>query len=468
MRRRTLIRDRETALEFAVDAYVYLYPLVLLDLTRRLMTSVDGPGRAPANVFAHVRPALPGGFRDVVRPSFDVLCSFAWLDVSRGPVIVSVPDAGDGYYLLPMIDMWSDLVAVPGTRTGGNWPADYAVVGPKWEGDLPEHARRIDVPTPHVWIVARIQPDGRAPGARDDFQSGLTITPLSRFGRHRHLWLHRGRRPDPFVDLEATPVEQVDAMSAPEFFTRGAELLRRNPPHVHDHAVLQRIERIGLVAGEHLDLRALPRAVSESLTPALARGRFELHSRLRRLGQVRNGWQVCAGTMGAWGTDYFKRAVVARHFLGASMPEDVVQSTAFVDAMDRPLNGRYRYNLRFQPSAHPPVRALWSLTAYDERGYAAPNAIDRYALGSQDELERSRDGSIELAIQYSPPRHVPATNWLPCPAGAFNLCLRLYRPEPEALDHTWEPPPVRRHEEPRVVLARRRPAADTVQQTAVS
>jgi hypothetical protein len=136
--------------------------------------------------------------------------------------------------------------------------------------------------------------------------------------------------------------------------------------------------------------------------------------------------------------------------------------------MDRPLHGRYCYTLRFPPHAHPPVRALWSLTAYDEHGYAVPNAIDRYSLGSQDELEAGRDGSIELAIQPGPPRHVPAANWLPCPPGAFNLSLRLYRPEPEALDHTWEPPPVRRHEEFQVVRARRRPAADTERSTAVS
>jgi hypothetical protein len=462
VRRRTLIRDRETALEFAVDAYVYLYPLVLLDLARRLTTNVEGPGRAPANVFAHVGGRLPGSFRDVVRPDFDLLHSFAWLDVSRGPVIVSVPDAGDRYYLLPMIDMWSDLVAVPGTRTAGNWPADYAVVGPGWEGQLPERVRRIDAPTPYVWIVGHIQPDGRQAAAVDEFQSSLKITPLSRVQRHRRLWRHHGRRrPDPFVQPGLTPVEQVDAMSAPEFFTRGAELLRRNPPHVHDHAVLQRIERIGITAGEPLDLRALPRAVSQALPVALARGRFELHSRLRRIGQVRNGWQVCDESMGAWGTDYLKRAAVARHFLGSSMPEDVVQATAFVDGASRPLDGAHRYTLRFAPHELPPVRALWSLTAYDADGYAVPNPTDRYALGSQDALERGPDGAIALTIQQSAPRHGLTANWLPCPAGPFNLCLRLYRPEPEALDHTWIPPAVCRDErqaQPRV-LARRRTGA---------
>ena len=454
MRRRTLIRDVETALEFAVDAYVYLYPLVLLDLTRRRMTSGDGIGRAPVNRFAHVTGPLPPDFRDIVRPSFDTLHSFAWLDLRRGPVVVSVPDAGDRYYLMPVIDMWSDLVAVPGTRTGGNWPTDYAVVGPGWAGELPERVRRIDAPTPYVWVTGRIRPD--AAGVEgDDFQTGLAITPLSRWRRpHLRLRLAR-RRPDVSADLVTPPVEQVAAMSAEEFFARGAELLQLHRPHVHDHCVLERSERIGLVAGEPFDLRALPRAVAEVLPAAVAQARFELDRRSRRLGRRRNGWQVCADTMGAWGTDYVKRATVARDFLGAVMPEDVVHVAAFVDDADRPLEGAYGYTLRFALHQQPPVRALWSLTAYDARGYAVQNAIDRYALGSRDALERAPDGSLELTIQHSPPKRAPTANWLPCPSGPFNLCLRLYRPEPEALDDTWVPPPVKRLDE--TVSARVRP-----------
>jgi hypothetical protein len=467
VRRRTLIRDAETALEFAVDAYVYLYPLVLLDLTRRVATGVPGPdesvGRAPANAFAHVASPLPPTFRDVVRPSFDTLHSFAWLDVTKEPVVVSVPDAGDRYYVLSMIDMWSDLVAAPGTRTAGNWPAEYAVVPRGWDGDLPEQLRPIEAPTAYIWIVGRIE---RGCGG-DEFQSALRIALLSRWGgqRHRRLSLHQGRnRPDPLVDPSVSPVDQVDEMSASEFFVRGVELLRRNLPHVHDHAVLQRIERIGIVPGEPLDLRALPRAVTRALSEALVRGRQELDFRARWLGRIHNGWQVCNGTMGTWGTDYLKRAAVARHFLGAGMCEDVVQSSAFVDDSTRALDGAHAYRLVFASHDEPPAHVLWSLTAYDENGYVVPNAIDRYALGSRDPLERGPDGSLELAIQHSPPRHGPASNWLPCPAGRFNLCLRLYRPERDALDDTWSPPPMRRSDEraarPRPPqTAARRPAA---------
>jgi hypothetical protein len=438
VKRRTLIRDAETAGEFAADAYVYLYPLVLMDATRRRMTNVAAadeiPGRAPPNVFAHVSHLPPSGLRDVVRPSLDALHSYAWVDVSRGPVVVSVPDGCDGYYLLPTFDMWSDLVAVPGTRTSGNWAADYAIVGRGWQGELPERVCRIDAPTPILWIVGRVQYGCRC---ADDFRSALTITPLGRD--------HPPREPDLDLDLCTPAVEQVDAMSAAEFFARGAELMALHPPHVHDHAVLQRIERIGIVAGEPFDSGRLPRAVSEALPAAVARARFELHRRWSRLGWKRNGWLVCSRAMGAWGTDYLKRAAVARFSPGAVMPEDVVQAIALVDGLDRPLEGRHRYTLRFPPQGRPPVLAFWSLTAYDEDGYVVPNELDRYALGSADELEVGRDGSLELAIQHAAPDDPPSANWLPCPPGRFNLCLRLYRPERDVLDDAWTPPPVVRH-----------------------
>jgi hypothetical protein len=358
--------------------------------------------------------------------------------VSREPVIVSVPDAGDGYYLLPMFDMWSDLVAVPGTRTSGNWPADYAVVGRGWDGELPAQVRRIDAPTPYLWVVGHVQQGCRC---SDDFRSGMTVTPLSRRGaRDRPDDARRRVRRD--VDASAPAVELVDAMTAEEFFTRGAALMSLHPPHVHDHAVLQRIERIGIVAGEPFESGMLPQAVFGALPAAVARSRFDLHRRWNRLGRERDGWRVHAGTMGAWGTDYLKRAAVARFSPGAVMPEDVVQSVS------RPLDGRHGYTLRFPPQGAPPALAFWSLTAYDEDGFVPPNELDRYVLGSRDELEFGPDGSLELAIQNTAPEDDPRANWLPCPPGRFDLCLRLYRPERDVLEDSWAPPPVVRRELP--------------------
>jgi hypothetical protein len=235
-------------------------------------------------------------------------------------------------------------------------------------------------------------------------------------------------------------------MTGAEFFARGAELMALHPPHPHDHAVLQRLERIGIVAGEPFDSRLLPEAVSGALSAAVARGRFEVHRRWSCVGRKRNGWLVCSTAMGSWGADYLKRAAVARFSPGAVTPEDVVQSFAFADELGRRFDGGHSYTLRFEPQERPPVLASWSLTAYDEDGYVVHNELGRHALGSRDELEVGPDGSVELAVEHAPPVGTPAANWLPCPPGRFNLCLRLYRPERDVLDDAWAPPALVRRE----------------------
>jgi hypothetical protein len=442
MRRRSLVRDRSRAYELAIEAHQYLYPLVLMDVTRRQATGVQTAdevvGRAPPNTFAHLRCFPPVDYHDVPRPNLDVLYSFAWLDVTAGPVILSIPDAGDRYYTLPMYDMWSDVFASPGTRTSGNGPAEYALVETGWRGDLPDHARRIEAPTPYVWIIARMQCDGEDDyGYVNRFQDGMKITVVPD-GRPP-----RRARVETEVD-DATPAfALVDAMEPLAFLTYATELLQLHPPHPTDHAVLQRMERLGIVVGERLDPAKMPRAALESLRSAFAESKLNLFRRSKELGWTRNGWLMNTETMGAWGSDYLKRATVDRIGLSAASPEDIIYPTAFVDDHGRPLHGSARYAMRFERHELPPTQAFWSLTVYDDDGYVPPNEFGKYLLRDRDPLEFAADGSLQVVIQRRPPEGLPRANWLPCPYETFNLCLRLYWPAPEALDRTWAPPPVR-------------------------
>jgi len=110
----------QEAYEIGMGAYIYLYPLVTMDVTRRNHINHE-PGRmqgfGPMNMFHHFRTYPKADDRDVVRPNFDTLYSRGWLDLTDGPVIVSVPDTAGRYYLMPMIDMWTDVFAVPGARS---------------------------------------------------------------------------------------------------------------------------------------------------------------------------------------------------------------------------------------------------------------------------------------------------------------------------------------------------------------
>lgn len=135
----------------ATEAYVYLYPLITMDVTRRQATNVSdhtSTGRAPTNTFAHMRHFPDASFRDVVRPNFDTLYSAAWIDLTKGPAVISAPDTKGRYYLLPMLDMWSDVFAVPGRRTTGTGAAKFALVPPGWTGAIPAGTTRINAPTP--------------------------------------------------------------------------------------------------------------------------------------------------------------------------------------------------------------------------------------------------------------------------------------------------------------------------------
>jgi len=155
----------QAAQQIAKEAYQYLYPLVLTDITRRVSTNVEPgvrPGFGPMNAWSHFRAFPPGDFKEVVRPNFDTLYSMLWLDLTNEPVILSVPDSGGRYYLLPILDMWTDVVAVPGKRTSGTGAGHFALTGPGWTGQLPADVTPIRVSTPYAWVIGRTQTDGTA------------------------------------------------------------------------------------------------------------------------------------------------------------------------------------------------------------------------------------------------------------------------------------------------------------------
>lgn len=435
--------DRSTADQIAIEAYVYLYPLVLMERTRRQATNVEAPGeilgRGPADSFAHFREFPPVEFRDVVKPNFDTLYSPAWLDLREEPRIVSVPET-DWYYLMPVYDMWSDIFACPGTRVDGGVAADYAICGPGWEGALPDGVVRLQAPTPWAWTIVRTKASPDTYERVRAFQDRLAITPLSQ-------WPGPAAAPrgvvDPAVDGKTPPLRQVFALDAARFFGEASELLKTVPPHVNDTPVLGRMARLGIVPGEPFDLGAAPEPARAALEAAVPAAIEKITARQRTIAHPVDGWMSITENIGAWGTGYLKRACVDLIGLGANLAEDAVYPVSYVDADGDPYDGANRYVLHFDADALPPARAFWSLTMYEEEGFQVPNPIQRFAIGDRDALEFNPDGSLDLRISASEPEQGTA-NWLPAPPGPFNLCLRLYYPEASVLDGSWTPPGVRK------------------------
>ena len=424
------------ARRIGVEAYVYLYPLVTMDVTRRQMTNLVAgvkPGFGPMNQFQHVRQFPPAEFRVVVRPNFDTLYSSAWLDLRAEPIVVSLPDAADRYYLLPILDMWTDVFAVPGKRTTGTGEQHYAIAAPGWQGDAPAGVEVIHAPTPMVWIIGRTQTNGPADyAAVNAMQDGITAQPLSTWG---------GEPPvvaaaiDASTDMETDPLAQVNAMPAADYFRYGAELMQLHPPHATDWSQLARMRRIGF---------GLDPALQDALGGVPQEAQALMREKLPTLARVANGWQLNTDTMGVYGDYYLKRAIIAMVGLGANPAEDAVYPLAVADADGRPLDGGSDYVLHFERDELPPVDAFWSVTMYDGEGFQAANELDRFAIGDRDDLGYNADGSLDLFLQHESPGDGKTSNWLPAPRGPLGVTMRLYAPQAEVLDGRWAPPAIRR------------------------
>jgi hypothetical protein len=435
----------QEAQEIAVEAYIYLYPLVIMDATRQQMTNMaagERPGFGPMSTFSHMRAFPPVEFKSVPWPNFDTLYSLAWLELTSEPVIVSVPDTGGRYYLLPLQDMWTDVFAVPGKRASGTQAGHFAVVPPGWQGELPAGVRRIDAPTPYVWIIGRTQTNG--PGdyqAVNKVQDGYAVTPLSRWGQEP---LPVTPTIDPAVDMTTPPVQQVHRMPAAAYFAHAAELLKLHRPHLTDWSILARLRRIGIEAGKSFDIETLDPQIKQALERGATAGLQAMQAKVPTLARLVNGWQVNTDSIGVYGNYYLKRATLAMIGLGSNPPEDAIYPLAFADGDGEPLNGDHDCVLHFDKQELPPVNAFWSVTLYDRDGFQVANPLNRCALGDRDPLGYNADGSLDLLIQHQSPGPEREANWLPAPRGPLALLMRLYEPRAEVLDGRWEPPGVRR------------------------
>ncbi|MDD7939119.1 DUF1254 domain-containing protein [Actinomycetospora lutea] len=426
----------------AAEAYAYLYPLVTMDVTRMQLTDTSTPatGHTTPNTITHLREFPSAEFRTVVAPNFDTLYSSAWIDLADGPLLLEVPDSGGRYYLLPMLDMWTDVFAAPGWRTTGTEASRFVIAPPGWTGQAPDGAQVLRATTSVAWMIGRTQTNGPADyAAVNAFQDGLVLTALD--GTPPTTRVRPSVAPAG-LDLAHEPLAVVNGLEGVEFFTYAARLLAVHPPHATDFSVLARMAAIGIVPGEEFDAAAHDpdriAAIDEGAKAAL-----ELqHAAVARLGRIVNGWTMNTETMGVYGNDYLKRAIITMIGLGANAAEDAVYPMALADADGAPIVGEKDYVQHFAAEELPPVKAFWSVTMYDDDGFQAPNALDRFALGDRDPLHRNPDGSIDLYYGPTDPGGERTANWLPAPAGPLRIMLRLYAPGPTVLDGTWAPPPV--------------------------
>lgn len=437
----------DEAYEIAKEAYVYAYPLMLTHTTLQKLSNFaepkEGDAFGPPNQFNHARAFPNPDDKIVIRENVDTLYSAATLDLKAEPVVLTVP-ATDRYFMLPMLSLWTDVFAVPGTRTTGkNMARDFLVAGPQWSGDVPAGLEVIKSPTRYVWIIGRTQTNGAADYENvHKVQDGYKLTPLSAWGKGDYV--PAKGQVDPSVDMRTPPPEIVDKMDAATFFGRFAELLKDNPPNQVDYPMTHRLERVGFKVGESFDLAAAPEAIRQAFERAYGDGKALVAAEGNKAAGIGGKGWVYTTRSGAYGVDYLYRAAIAQCCVGENLPQDAVYPALSSDSEGEPLDGNGNYVLHFDKGKLPPVDAFWSVTAYDAEGYMIPNVLKRQAIGDRDKLVANADGSVDLYIQADSPGKEKEPNWLPVAKAPFTLLMRLYSPREEFLEGNWAPPAVTR------------------------
>jgi hypothetical protein len=428
---------------YGTEAYIYGFPMVMMDLTRETSTAVPSAGEftAPPNQFSVMTHYPDASFRAVARTGLDTLFAVSWADLEKEPLVLSTPDTGGRYYVIALFDMWSNVFASIGKRTTGTAAGNFLLAGPNWQGSTPPDVKQVfRSPTRFVWVNGQMQADGPKDYEGVTFlQKQYKLTPLSAWGTPytppATVPVTSG------VDTRTPPITQVQQMDANAYFGRLARLMKDNPPAAADAAMIEKLRKLGIQPGQSFDFSKIDSGAAWGLGHAMSA--FALLERGVKQLKTVNGWIVMPKNMADYGTDYTTRAGIALVGLGAIQPHDVVYPTAFSDGENKPLDGANRYVLHFAKDQTPPTNATWSVSLYDPQGFYAPNAINRYDLAEWMPLQYNADGSLDLYIQADAPGAEREANWLPAPRGPFNLTIRNYWPKEAVLDGNYSLPPVK-------------------------
>ena len=422
----SLTRERQIR-RIAAEAYVYGYSV----LAEKRVIDVF-----PPNTLINVTRLATPTERLVPAPNVDTVYTVARLVPGGGSEIVHVPAEHGRYYVLQLLDAYTNTFGYIGRRVTGGGAGNFALTGPGWRGRIPAGVRRIRAPTPTVWLLGRTFVNGPADlPAVNAIQHQYAVSTLPGDVRLPSVFLPQSTLMPPPLPTGLAYLDALDAAMA------------QDPPPRSDGELLRRLASVGIAPGRVVSREHLGATTLSALTAGLRDGQSEILAYARRLKLTserrHNGWVIPPPATGDYGQNFLLRAYVAMVALGANTPAEAIYPLAFVDRDLAPLTGAHRYVLHFAPGELPPVNAFWSLTMYDQNHFLGPNPIDRYAIRDRTAgRHRNRDGSLDILLQHSPPRR--RANWLPAPAGPFVLALRLYQPKPPVLEGRWRLPTITR------------------------
>jgi hypothetical protein len=431
--------------DIATLAYIWGFPLVTMERQFNFVTSPNippGVGRGPPNMKSSSTCAtelVNASITDVVSPNSDTLYCPVQFDLSKEPVVIVVPPIEDRYYSFEFLDAYTNDFIYLGTRATGSSGGTYLLAGPDWKGQVPEGMIKIWSPTNLAWLITRTLVKGPADvpnvvAIQDQFE----MKPLSVF---------QGNATQPTTNQanasQAIPIGPQPNLIAPTgipIFDEIGQAMIGNPLNPPDPTLVDKLESMGIGPGMTPSTQAND-TIKAALQTGITEGQKMIDTKVANIGTVVNGWLVAAD-FGVYGSDYLLRAATTQYGLGANVPQEALYPFTFTDGQGQPLSGANNYTLHFDSAQTPPADAFWSVTMYNNKSLFVDNPLNRYSLNSYSELKNNTDGSLDLYIQNQSPGPEKESNWLPAPADSFNLILRMYLPQPQVLNGTWQPPGV--------------------------
>ncbi len=420
-------------LSVATNAFIYSYPLVLMELTRR------GLRESPMNQFYHHSQMTTAKSRSEAFANPDLLTSTLWYDIRVNPLVIQSGESKNRFFELSFKDMWSEVFATPGSALEMDEALRLVLVPEGYRGELPPGYKVITAPTPVGLITARIELKGASDLIRaKTFQGTLAGMSLKEW-KNKTIFAQKTSAAI-YNSAELSPYDQLEQMNVEEYFQLFNRLLSANPPRSSDWNIIEEMKEIGVSSDRIFRLKDL----GTELQKAINEGRQTALVLIKNYqqGVIENGWDISKENTGRFGSSYLSRASAAWRGNSSHLATSYIEATTKVDFSGQMLDGNSDYTLRFLTDQLPQANSFWSLTIYNARGELIENRNNHYGLTSRENLLYEKDGSLVVYLQPHKTTNRNINNWLPTPREAFSVSLRLYAPGMAALTGEWMVPPI--------------------------
>jgi hypothetical protein len=423
-------------------AYVWGWTLVNNFNRRAAITQAPEPGRlggvvpvAPLGRLCMLNDYVLPKQSFVACPNQDVAYGLGFFSLDEEPVVIQVPDFGDRFWVYALYDARTDQFGEMG-KAYGTEPGFYLLVGPNWDGDVPEGITAVILSSTEIGVAAPrvfLDDTDEDRAAVQPVVNQIDAYPLEEFDGEMKI--------KDWNDMPSFPAPEVEGENKwvmPEpFFDQLPGVMDAVSPLPGEEALYATIRQV-------LEAAEIDPEVKKTLVEAAVDTERDVITPLflwKHNGiPAGNGWNRSANNA-VWGYDYLMRTSTARSNMFDNRPSETQYFYTDNDSRGVQLEGKHLYAVTFPDGELPPVNGFWSMTIYNHHHLFELNDLNRYSLGTKSkDLKYNPDGSLTLYASTQSPGEEVESNWLPAPKETFSLYIRAYWGKEAILDGSWKPP----------------------------